>query len=390
MPGAVHTGRWIDQIINTGWDVHLFSPSSASDLTIHESVPLDVTLHLLVTQNRSKVKQTGLPYPFEKGDRFRVGLTNLYERLTSRAKRLANLIKTLKPDIVHSLQMQGPSYLTLEAKRILDGEGFEFPKWIYSSWGSDIYLFASQSEHVDKISSVLKETDYLITDCVRDINLAREHGFKGTVLGVFPTGGGFEVDEHQRFIQQPVSSRRIIALKGIMRSERVGRATVALDAIRECADVLVDHSIVIYSADGETAEKATSVREETGIDIEFWPPSSHEEFVRLLGRTKLSIGLNISDGTPNTMLESMMMGAFPIQSDTVSTREWIEHGINGLLVDPNDPAELANAIRRSIDDNKLLESAAAANKAEIREKLQRDAVAKKVADIYRAVLEGEV
>jgi glycosyltransferase involved in cell wall biosynthesis len=154
--------------------------------------------------------------------------------------------------------------------------------------------------------------------------------------------------------------------------------------------VLVDHSIVIYSADGETAEKATSVREETGIDIDFLPPSSHEEFVSFLGRTKLSIGLNISDGTPNTMLESMMMGAFPIQSDTVSTREWIENGINGLLVDPNDPAELAKAIRRSIDDAELLERAATANKAEIREKLQRDAVAKKVADIYRAVLEGEV
>jgi glycosyltransferase involved in cell wall biosynthesis len=112
--------------------------------------------------------------------------------------------------------------------------------------------------------------------------------------------------------------------------------------------------------------------------------------VKLLGRAKLSIGLNISDGTPNTMLESMMMGAFPIQSDTISTREWITDGVNGLLVDPDDPDDLAKAIRRSIDDTDLLESAASANTAEIGEKLQREEVSKKVVHIYRAVLEDEI
>jgi hypothetical protein len=286
--------------------------------------------------------------------------------------------------------MQGASYLTLEAKRILEREGVEFPKWIYSSWGSDIYFFGSQAEHVDRIGSVLIESDYLITDCLRDINLAQEHGFNGKVLGVFPTGGGFDVEHHQRSIEEPVSSRRIVALKGIMRTEKVGRATVALEAIRECADALTGHRVVVYSADDETVAKARSIQEDAGIDIEVLPPTSHKEFVKLLGRAKLSIGLNISDGTPNTMLESMMMGAFPIQSDTISTREWITDGVNGLLVDPDDPDDLAKAIRRSIDDTDLLESAASANTAEIGEKLQREEVSKKVVHIYRAVLEDEI
>jgi glycosyltransferase involved in cell wall biosynthesis len=386
MPGAVHTGRWIEQIINTGWDVHLFSPSATSDLTIHQTVPEQVKVHLAVKQSRSKVQQTGLPYPFERGDRFRLGVTNLYETFKSRPRRLADLIKKLKPDIVHSLQMQGPSYLTLEAKHILEQERITFPKWIYSSWGSDIYLFASQSEHLDKITSVLDATDYLITDCERDISLARQYGFRGEVLGVFPTGGGFEVEKQQRAIQRPVAQRRTIALKGIMRSESVGRATVALEAFGKCADVLVGHKVVIYSADGETLSKAASIKETTGIDIDLLPQTTHDEFVRFLGGTKLSIALNISDGTPNTMLESMMMGAFPIQSDTVSTREWIEHGVNGLLVDPDNADNVANAIRRVIDNDSLLETAATANQAMIREKLQRERLGEEVVEIYRKVL----
>ena len=150
MPGAVHTGRWIDQIADQGWDIHLFSPEATNDLTLHGSVPACVNLHLLVRQNRFDVKQTGLPYPINRGDRIRLGVTRFAEMFQSRAQRLARLIEKLRPDIVHSLQMQGASYLTLEAKRILDERGVKFPKWIYSSWGSDIYLFGAQPEHSGK------------------------------------------------------------------------------------------------------------------------------------------------------------------------------------------------------------------------------------------------
>ena len=120
--------------------------------------------------------------------------------------------------------------------------------------------------------------------------------------------------------------------------------------------------------------------------IELLPAMSHPDFLKLFGETKISIGLNISDGTPNTMLESMIMGAFPIQSDTVSTREWIEHGVNGLLVDPDNPADLAQAIRSVIDDEAALERAASYNQAMTRERLEREKVTSEVVKIYRALL----
>ena len=154
---------------------------------------------------------------------------------------------------------------------------------------------------------------------MRDVDLAAEFGFRGALLGIYPTGGGFDVDHHQRHSNSPSSSRVIIALKGIMRRQKVGRATLALDAIEKCRSSLADSEIVIYSADEETIEKADRLKARAGVNVRLFPPSSHEEFVRLLGKARISIGLNISDGTPNTMLESMMMGAFPIQSDTGST-----------------------------------------------------------------------
>jgi len=390
MPGAVHTGRWIEQIIDSGWNVHIFSPSPECDLTIHDSIPNEARLHLVVKQRRSRIKQTGIPYPFKKGDRFRLATTKLFEKLTSRAERLAALIMEIKPDIVHSLQMQGPSYLTLRAKEIIESRGKKFPKWIYSSWGSDIYLFSSDKEHAEKIRNVLRATDFLISDCQRDVDLAREYCFKGELLGIYPTGGGFEVEKQQRLTSGPTGSRKIIAVKGIMRSENVGRATVALDALDQCARELEGYHVVVYSAESEALKKALSLKERGRIDLTIFPQSTHDEFVKLLGNTRISIGLNISDGTPNTMLESMMMGAFPIQSDTVSTREWIEHGVNGLLVSPDDPNDLADAIREVINDTEKLERAAKINQALIRERLEREKVRDEVVGIYRSVLEETV
>ena len=90
------------------------------------------------------------------------------------------------------------------------------------------------------------------------------------------------------------------------------------------------------------------------------------------------------------MLESMMMGAFPIQSDTVSTGEWIQNGVNGILVDPDDAEGLASAITRAIGDSELLESAAGINRQLIGEKLERDVVRQKVVDIYKRILDGKL
>jgi hypothetical protein len=40
----------------------------------------------------------------------------------------------------------------------------------------------------------------------------------------------------------------------------------------------------------------------------------------------------IHDGTPNSLLEGMACGCFPVAGDLESIREWITHGQNGLLV----------------------------------------------------------
>lgn len=388
MPGVIHTGRWMDQLVDEGWDLHLFSPTATSDLTVHETVPKSATLHLVVKQKRAAVRQTGIYYPFERGDRVRLGVTRLHEKIRPRSVRLANLIEEIRPDIIHTMEISKAGYLALDAKRVIESRGAKFPKWIYSSWGNDLYMYGPMPEHGARIRSVLSEIDYMFIDCERDNQLARDYGFDGPILGVYPTGGGFPVREMQHGVDVEMQARKTVALKGIIREDNQGRALTALEALDRCADVLEGYEIAIYSADRSVIEKAAQINGRLRINV--LPPLSHTEFIALMGRTRLSIGLNISDGTPNTMLESMMMGAFPIQSDTVSTREWIEHGVNGLLVSPEDPEDLARAVRSVINDESVLKRAAVSNMALIRQRLERAQVRRDVVGAYKSVLNSGV
>jgi glycosyltransferase involved in cell wall biosynthesis len=70
---------------------------------------------------------------------------------------------------------------------------------------------------------------------------------------------------------------------------------------------------------------------------------------------------SIHDGTPNSLLEGMACGCFPVAGDLESIREWITHGQNGLLVDPNSPQSIADAILLALEREDLRREAAGLN-----------------------------
>jgi len=282
--------------------------------------------------------------------------------------------------------MQHESYPLLEAKNILD-ERFQMP-WIYSVWGSDIYYFSKQPKHLEQIRAVLAQTDYCLADCYRDIKLAKEYGFKGEILGVYPTGGGYHINELRQSIEieQP-SKRRTIAVKGY--HHWTGRALLALKSLQLCADLLENYTLEIYLASEVVKKAATEFTASTGIPIKITGQAKNEEILKLFGRSRISIGMSISDGSPNTLLEAMIMGAFPIQSDTVSTAEWITDGENGFLVPPEDAEYTAQAIRQALTDNELVDRAATLNKELTFERVDYSIVQPQVVDLYEKVYQQD-
>ena len=59
------------------------------------------------------------------------------------------------------------------------------------------------------------------------------------------------------------------------------------------------------------------------------------------------------DGLPNVLMEAMACGLPVITTKCTAQTELIEHGRDGLLISPHQPAELANAIMELCEDTGL-------------------------------------
>lgn len=383
MGHSVHTARWISQLDGLCWDVHFFPVDQPGRL--HPNIR-NVTVHgaglWRMPQLAPGLKVAG-EWPFRRGA-FTVErwLQRHHRSWTDRAWQLARTIRRLKPDIVHSLEMQHAGYLTLASRRWL---GNNMPPWVYSSWGSDIYHFRKDPEHSARVREVLSTCDYLITDCQRDVALAGESGFKGKTLGVFPGVGGFDIDAMQACrVPGPVALRRTLAIKGYQ--HWAGRALNALQAVHRCSDILRDYEIVVYSMSPGVQYVVDHMAAVSGLNIRGLPESAHVDILRLMGRSRIALGVNVSDGTPNSMLEATVMGALPVQSDTGSTAEWIQDGVNGLLVPPEDVGAIERAIRRALSDDRLVDRAAELNAQMTRERIDRQVVRPQVIKAYERVL----
>ncbi len=156
MPGSVHTARWINEVSNLGWDIYLFASTPE---------PVHSDFRNLTIYGFSSFRPKGLDhsvrirglFPLRRGASTLGRQANHYLPWVS-PWALAGMIRWLKPDIVHSMEIQHAGYLTLAAREVLKGK---FPPWIVSNWGSDIYLFGRLSEHQHKIKAVMSACSFL-------------------------------------------------------------------------------------------------------------------------------------------------------------------------------------------------------------------------------------
>lgn len=380
MSNSIHTARWISQLRGQNWDLHLFP--SLDVAWVHPEL-VDVTVHHSFFGNAGRakgiVRTRGVYLPLVS--RFFRGLLR-WLMPQYRLHQLCWLIKRLKPDIVHSMEIQSAGYLTLEAKHAL---GDRFPTWIVTNWGSDIYLFGRLPAHRERLKQVLAECDFYSCECQRDVELARGLELKGEVLPVLPNSGGVDVDASAalRDVESP-SSRKLIMLKGYQ--GWVGRALVGLRALERCTDLLKRYTVVIYSANNDVRLAAQLFEANTGVSTCVLPDGTpHRDVLAHHARARVSIGLSISDAISTSFLEAMVMGSLPIQSKTGCADEWAEDGKSALFVPPEDPEAIEAALRRALSDDALVDAAAAINWETVRRRLDARLIQPQVVDMYRRV-----
>ncbi|MDX6627515.1 MAG: hypothetical protein QOE56_2504 [Solirubrobacterales bacterium] len=377
---SIHAVRAVQPMTELGWDVHVFAshPHWANpawrDVTLHVDpgfVPPDPDASVGVEY---LVPATGNEEPVIEG------LT--WEQ---RVGSLAAAIERLRPDLVDSMEIQHGGYLVAEARPLL---GDEPPPWLVHNWGSDVFYYGRSPRHQSRLRAVLGSCDFYGAECHRDVGLARAFGFSGRALPVLPNAGGFDLEQAQELrAPGPVSARRTIALKAT--NAFVYRPLTALAGLERCSELLADYDLALYTASPEVEERARRLSESCGLGLEVMSgleiPVTHREILALHGRSRISISLSESDAICTSFLEAMVMGSFPIQSDTGCSAAWADADRGALFVDPDEPEQVAAALRRALSDDALVDSAAATNAAVAGARLDRGLLLGRMRDAYQRV-----
>jgi glycosyltransferase involved in cell wall biosynthesis len=381
MSESIHTVRWISQIADQGWEIHLFS--STNNWKIHPDFRNITIYHGFYGYQNFRnpgVKVKGIPVGIP---RFTSVIKRIVKRLSPqfRQTQLSRLISTIKPDIVHSLEFQAGGYLVMDVKKQSINK---FPPWIATNWGSDIYHFIHDPAHKTRIQEILHNCDYYSCECHRDVDLAIKYGFKGKLLPVLPNAGGFDLDTARRTRESgPSSARRLILLKGYQ--HWAGRALVGINALYLCKTELTGYTIAIFSASPQVKRAAIRFSKETNVPVIIIPRCSYEKMLEYFGKSRIYIGLSISDGISTSLLEAMVMGAFPIQSNTACADEWIINGRSGFIVPPEDPQLIADAIKKAIKDDNLVDDAVESNYDTALNRLESNKIKERVIKIYNDI-----
>lgn len=272
------------------------------------------------------------------------------------AKRLREIVERVQPDLVHAMRIPYEGMLAADAVASLQKP----PLLLVSIWGNDFTLHAPSSpmmrHYTEWTASV---ADAIHADCRRDIRLARQWGFPtDRPAFVAPGNGGIRSDV---FFPpaKPVAAPVVINPRGF-------RGYVRNDTFFQSIPKVLAKRPDVRFLCASMADEPQALKwiEHLGIQsaVELLPPLPHTAMADIFRSAAVLVSPSTHDGTPNSLLEGMACGCFPVAGDLESIREWITPAINGLLVNSSDPDSLADAVLSALDQPDMRRKAAEHNR----------------------------
>jgi glycosyltransferase involved in cell wall biosynthesis len=309
--------------------------------------------------------------------KLRTAIRHWFGPLTVRraSQRLRRYIDEVKPDLIHAMRIPYEGMLAADA--------YTGIPLIVSIWGNDFTLHAPSTSMMSHYTRwTMQVADALHSDTQRDVRLAHEWGLSVDKPSlVTPGNGGIRSDIFYP-ASTPVDEPVIINPRGF-------RPYVRNDSFFKAIPlVLAKHpnAKFICALMAGDAQAEQWIRElNISHAVELLAPMPHFEMANVFRRAQIVVSPSVHDGTPNTLLEGITCGCFPVAGDLESIREWITPNENGLLFDSTNPQSIADAIIYAIENKNLQNKAAGLNQEMIASRAEYKSNMLRAEEFYKRV-----
>ena len=369
--------NWIRHFVERGDEIHLASTFACKlDFPVNglEITPVAFSGARKVTQRpgTASARTVGL----------RTAIRQWFGPFTIRraSQRLREYIQRVKPDLIHAMRIPYEGMMAADA--------YNGTPLIVSVWGNDFTLHAPSTRFMRNYTNwTMRVVDGLHADCQRDVRLGREWGFGESKFSlVAPGNGGIRSDVFhtpKKLVEEPI----IINPRGFrpyVRNDTFFRAIPLVLAKHPNAKFV----FALMAGEPQALEWIHELEIEHAVEL--LHPVSHAQMANIFRHAQIVASPSIHDGTPNTLLEGMACGCFPVACDLESIREWISPNENGLLFDSNNAQAIADAIVIAIENKNLRERAAVLNREIISARAEYGHNMKRAEVFYEEILSSQI
>lgn len=320
-PLAIHSYRWIEAFSKRNYKVHLITDS-----------------HTWVAPKIEFASVYTLPS---------LNKTNLAQRLVPNTLKIAKLLRTLDPDLIHLHVQHHYSFAIALARK----------SYILTSWGVEVLSLPDADIFTKSLAKLTAKKASVLTadaNCLRQIWM--EMGVPKGKIKIIPFGVDTNIfnpkvkgDAVRSKLQIRKNDITVISTRPFYNDHYNIECL-----IRAIPAVVNSHKNVKFIIKG-----AGPLKNYLGNLVRKLKISNYVRFVGLVPYHEISEYLSASDiyvstcfidSTSVSLLEAMACGVAPIVTDIPGNREWIENGINGLLFQPKNSTALAEKIIQLIEN----------------------------------------
>jgi len=313
---------------------------------------------------------------------FRIG--SLYSPKTFwQGIRLAHYVRRNLIQIVHSYGFY-PNVFTIPVARLAGAS------IVVASIRNTCDLLTPLQRFLQKLVCRLADCVLVNAEAIRD-NLV-EQGYDRSRIVVIRNGitqsafvGKTRGDALRRDLGVPHSARLVAVFS---RLNRLKGVRYFLDAAIVVAERFPDAYFLVVG-DGGSKQELEEQAHRLGLGQRIVFTGFRGDVPDLLAESAISVLPTLSEGTSNTLLESMAAGVPVIATRVGGNPEVIEEGVSGLLVPPRDSAALAAAIERLLVDEDLAKRLGQAGMRRVSELFSIEGSVHETEHLYQRLVEAK-